>query len=115
MTTRNTAEVANKVRADLVKDKLTNEMKALITDDVFVINQKNKPYKAEHFKDDLVMDLMSYLVRIPGVADRANLIELEKLKKMTDEEIRSAFAEKLNDGSLTFSTYTMNHLNKRKE
>ena len=44
MKKRDTAEVANKVRADLVKDKLTNEMKALITDDVIVIRQKNKPY-----------------------------------------------------------------------
>ena len=40
----NTAEVENKVRADLVKDQLMNELKALITDEVLVINQKNKPY-----------------------------------------------------------------------
>ncbi|MCH1613211.1 MAG: hypothetical protein L7S72_07935 [Flavobacteriales bacterium] len=40
----NTAEVAKKVRADLVKDQLMNELKALITDEVLVINQKNKPY-----------------------------------------------------------------------
>ena len=44
MTIRDTAEVANKVRADLVKDQLMNELKALITDEVLVINQKNKPY-----------------------------------------------------------------------
>ena len=93
MTIRDTAEVANKVRADLVKEK----------------------FRAEHFKEDDVIGLMSYLVKIPRVPEKANLIELEKLKKMTAEEIRSEFAEKLNDGSLTFSTYTMNHLNKRKE
>ncbi len=93
MTIRDTAEVANKVRADLVKEK----------------------FRAEHFKEDDVIGLMSYLVKIPSVPEKANLIELEKLKKMTAEEIRSEFAEKLNDGSLTFSTYTMNHLNKRKE
>ena len=39
---------------------------------------------------------------------------MEELKSMTPDEIRSTFAEKLNDGSLTFSTYTMSHLNKRK-
>jgi hypothetical protein len=44
MPRRNTEEVANKVRADLVKDQLMNELKALITDEVLVINQKNKPY-----------------------------------------------------------------------
>ena len=42
---KTTAEVANKVRADLVKDKITNDLKALITDDVIVINQKNKPFR----------------------------------------------------------------------
>ncbi len=72
-------------------------------------------FTAEHFKDDLVLDLMSHLVKIPGVPEKANLIKLEELKKMTANEIRSVFAEKLNDGSLTFSTYTMNHLNKLKE
>jgi hypothetical protein len=44
MTTRDTAEIVKKVRADLVKDQLMNELKALITDEVLVINQKNKPY-----------------------------------------------------------------------
>jgi hypothetical protein len=37
-------KVANKVRADLKKEKLSNELKAQITDDTIVINQKNKPY-----------------------------------------------------------------------
>jgi hypothetical protein len=93
--------------------KLTNEMKALITDDVIVINQKNKPYKAEHFKDEVVLNLMGRLVNT-GLPGKENLLSMEELKSMTPDEIRSTFAEKLNDGSLTFSTYTMSHLNKRK-
>tara|TARA_E500000331_G_scaffold151674_1_gene147619 strand:+ start:108 stop:317 length:210 start_codon:yes stop_codon:yes gene_type:complete len=54
MTSRNTAEVANKVRADLVKEKLINQIKETIesgnalkfsnTDEVLVLNQKDKPY-----------------------------------------------------------------------
>ena len=50
----NTAEVANKVRADLTKEKILNQIKETIesgnalkfrnTDEVLVINQKNKPY-----------------------------------------------------------------------
>jgi hypothetical protein len=55
MKKRDTAEVANKVRADLNKEKILNQIKETIesgnalnfrnTDDVIVINQKNKPYK----------------------------------------------------------------------
>ena len=54
MTIRDTAEVANKVRADLTKEKILNLIKETIesgnalkfrnTDEVLVINQKNKPY-----------------------------------------------------------------------
>lgn len=54
MTIRDTAEVANKVRADLTKEKILNQIKETIesgnalkfrnTDEVLVINQKNKPY-----------------------------------------------------------------------
>jgi len=44
MTKRTTEEVANKVRVDLLKDELMNKFKALTTDEVIVINQKNKPY-----------------------------------------------------------------------
>jgi len=54
MTIRDTAEVANKVRADLVKEKILNQIKETYesgnavnftnTDEVLVINQKNKPY-----------------------------------------------------------------------
>jgi len=62
MKKRDTAEVANKVRADLNKEKILNQIKETIesgnalnfrnTDDVIVINQKNKPYK-RIFKEDL--------------------------------------------------------------
>ena len=54
MTIRDTEEVANKVRADLTKEKILNQIKETIesgnalkfrnTDEVLVINQKNKPY-----------------------------------------------------------------------
>jgi len=54
MTTKNTADVANKVRADLVKEKLINQIKETIesgnalkfsnTDDVLVINKKKQNY-----------------------------------------------------------------------
>ena len=72
-------------------------------------------FTGEHFKDEVVINLMGYLVKIPGVPDRENLIELKKLQSMTEEEIRKAFADKLNDGTLNLSTYTMKHLNKLKE
>ena len=70
-------------------------------------------FAAKHFKDDLVLDLMSHLVNT-GLPGKENLLSLEELKSMTADEIRSTFADKLNDGSLVFSTYTMSHLNKRK-
>ena len=44
MPRRNTEEIANKVRVDLLKDQLMNKLKALTTDEAIVINQKNKPY-----------------------------------------------------------------------
>ena len=37
----------------------------------------------------------------------------ENAEKKTPEEIRSLFAESINDGRLSFSTYTMRHLSKR--
>ena len=40
MPRRNTEEVANKVRVDLLKDQLMNKLKALTTDEAIVINQK---------------------------------------------------------------------------
>ena len=44
MPRRNTEEIANKVRVDLLKDQLMNKLKALTTDEAIVINQKNNPY-----------------------------------------------------------------------
>ena len=51
-------------------------------------------FTGEHCKDEVVINLMGYLVKIPGVPDRENLIELKKLQSMTEEEIRKAFADK---------------------
>ena len=74
----------------------------------------NRPFTSKDFADDLVLDLMSRLVKIPAVPGRENGVELEKLKSMTPEEIRVEFAQRLNDGRLKFSTYTHRHLEERK-
>ena len=109
MTSRNTAEVANKVRADLVKDKITNEMKALISDDVIVINQKNKTYKAEHFKDDDPKDIKRRLVdHVKKPNSTYNFVVMA----MSDQEAREEFARRLNNDTTDFSTYTLNLLEK---
>ena len=73
-----------------------------------------RPFTSKDFADDLVLDLMSRLVKIPAVPGRENGVELEKLKSMTPEEIRVEFAQRLNDGRLKFSTYTHKHLEERK-
>ena len=73
-----------------------------------------RPFTSKDFADDLVLDLMSRLVKIPAVPGRENGVELEKLKSMTPEEIRVEFAQRLNDGRLRFSTYTHKHLEEKK-
>ena len=74
----------------------------------------SRPFTSKDFADDLVLDLMSRLVKIPTIPGRENGVELEKLKSMTPEEIRVEFAQRLNDGRLRFSTYTHKHLEERK-
>ena len=45
--------------------------------------------------------------------DEDYYISKENAEKRTPEEIRSLFAECINDGRLSFSTWTMHHLSKR--
>tara|TARA_Y100000310_G_C20339780_1_gene649228 strand:- start:43 stop:273 length:231 start_codon:yes stop_codon:yes gene_type:complete len=72
-----------------------------------------KQFNSKDFADEPVINLMSRLVTLPNNPCRKNGIELEKLKLMTADEIRTEFAERLNDGRLTFSTYTHKHLEKK--
>ena len=73
-----------------------------------------KQYTSKDFIDEPVINLMSRLVKIPNLPGREKGIEIEKLKSMTPEEIRVEFAQRLNDGRLTFSTYTHKHLEEKK-
>ena len=73
-----------------------------------------RPFTSKDFEGDAVIDLMSRLVKIPTIPGRENGVELEKLKSLTPEEIKVEFAQRLNDGRLTFSTYTHRHLDKRR-
>mgnify|MGYP003139561554 CR=1 FL=1 len=69
-----------------------------------------RKFKAKDFEGDDVIDLMSWLVRIPK---KRKGLHIEEVKKMSPEEVRTEFAKRVNDESLTFSTYTMNNLEKR--
>ena len=87
MTTKNTAEVANKVRADLVKEK----------------------YRAEHFKDEDPKDIKRRLV---NHVHKPNSTYNFVVMAMSDQEVREEFARRLNNDTTDFSTYTLNLLEK---
>jgi len=87
MTIRDTAEVANKVRADLVKEK----------------------YRAEHFKDEDPKDIKRRLV---DHIQKPNTTYNYVVSAMSDQEVREEFARRLNNDTTDFSTYTLNLLNK---
>jgi len=72
-----------------------------------------RKFTAEDFEIDHTIDLMSHLIMIPHIPGREKGVEFKELNRMSPEEIRSEFAKRLNDGRLTFSTYTMNKLQKR--
>ena len=87
MAQRDTAEVANKVRADLVKEK----------------------YRAEHFNDEDPHDIKRRLVdHIQKPNTSYNFVVMA----MSDQEAREEFARRLNNDTTDFSTYTLNLLNK---
>ena len=87
MTIRDTAEVANKVRADLVKEK----------------------YRAEHFKDEDPKDIKRRLVdHVKKPNSTYNFVVMA----MSDQEVREEFARRLNNDTTDFSTYTLNLLEK---
>ena len=87
MAQRDTAEVANKVRADLVKEK----------------------YRAEHFNDEDPHDIKRRLVdHIQKPNTSYNFVVMA----MSDQEVREEMARRLNNDTTDFSTYTLNLLNK---
>jgi len=71
-----------------------------------------RPFLTKDFADEPLINLRSRLVKIPNMisANRKNGIELEKFKSMTSKAIRVEFAQRLNDGRLTFSTHSHKHL-----
>ena len=87
MTIRDTAEVANEVRADLVKEK----------------------YRAEHFKDEDLKDSKRSLVHH---VHKPNSTYNFVVMAMSDQEVREEFARRLNNDATDFSTYTLNLLEK---
>jgi hypothetical protein len=122
MTIKDTAKIANKVRADLVKEKILNQIKETVEsgnalsfrnrDEVLVINQKNKPYKAEHFKDEDPKDIKRRLV---DHVIKPNTTYNFAVMAMSDQEAREEFARRLNNDTTDFSTYTLKHLNNLKK
>lgn len=70
-------------------------------------------FKAENFKADKVKDLILRLCTGYIASNKKPIITKEKAEQMTPEEIRKLFAECVNNGTLKFSTYTHQHLNKR--
>jgi hypothetical protein len=122
MTIKDTAKIANKVRADLVKEKILNQIKETVEsgnalsfrnrDEVLVINQKNKPYKAEHFKDEDPKDIKRRLV---DHVIKPNTTYNYVVSAMSDQEVREEFARRLNNDTTDFSTYTLKHLNNLKK
>ena len=69
--------------------------------------------KGEHFKDDPRLILESHLVYIPNLPNKEHGIKFEVLKQMSDDEIRSEFARRLNEGTLGITTYDHDRINKR--
>jgi len=89
MAQRDTAEVANKVRADLVKEK----------------------YRAEHFNDEDPHDIKRRLVdHIQKPNTSYNFVVMA----MSDQEVREEMARRMNthNNKIDFSTYTLNLLEK---
>ena len=70
-------------------------------------------YKAKHFEEDKVENLIRWLCTGHIGRNEKPIISRENAEKKTPEEIRSLFAECINDGRLSFSTWTMHHLSKR--
>ena len=70
-------------------------------------------YKAKHFEVDKVEDLRLRLCTGHIGPMKKPIISKENAEKKTPEEIRSLFAECINNGRLSYSSYTMHHLSKR--
>lgn len=69
--------------------------------------------KGEHFKDDPRLNLEIHLVYNPHLPSKEYGIKAEVLEQMSDDEVRSEFARRLNEGTLGISTYDHDKINKR--
>jgi hypothetical protein len=69
--------------------------------------------KGEHFKDDSRLTLESYLLYVPKEPTKEHGFIAKVLEQMSDDEIRSEFARRLNNGTLPISTYDQDKINRR--